>query len=416
MSLARIDPQIAGIILDEERRQCSSINLIASENYASLAVLEAQGSVLTNKYAEGYPGRRYYGGCRNADQAEEIALHRAKDLFGAEYANVQAYSGSIANMAAYMTLINYGDTILSMALDQGGHLTHGSPISFSGKLYRPVFYGLDRETGQIDYDEVERMAVKNMPRLIVVGSSSYPRILDYKRFRQIADRVNAGLLVDMAHEAGLIAAGVHPSPIPYADVATATTHKSLRGPRGGLILCRAKFGASIDRSVFPGLQGGPMMHIIAAKAVAFHEAKQPHFIAYQQAVVENARILADRLLAEGMHLVTGGTDNHRVLVDLTPTGITGKTAESALSQANIVVNKNAIPFDPRPPDLTSGIRLGTPALTSRGFGTEEMARIAQLIVRVLSHIGDEKLYREVRLEVEEMNRRFPTPGINQLEE
>ncbi|MBT9166520.1 MAG: Serine hydroxymethyltransferase [Chloroflexi bacterium] len=344
---------------------------------------------------------------------EEVALHRAKELFAAEYANVQPYSGAIANMAAYMTLINYGDTILSMALDQGGHLTHGSPISFSGKLYRPVFYGIDRETGQIDYDEVERMAIKNIPRLIVVGSSSYPRILDYKRFRQIADSVNARLLVDMAHEAGLIAAGVHPSPIPYADVATATTHKSLRGPRGGLILCRANYGTSIDRSVFPGLQGGPMMHVIAAKAVAFHEAKQPRFIAYQQAVLENARVLADTLIAEGLRLVTGGTDNHRVLIDLTPTGITGKAAESALGQVNITVNKNAIPFDPHPPNITGGIRLGTPALTSRGFGTKEMTRIAHLIVRVLSHIGDEKLYREVRLEVEEMSRRFPTPGIDQ---
>jgi len=413
MSLIKIDPQIAGIIVEEERRQCSSINLIASENYASSAVLEAQGSVLTNKYAEGYPGRRYYGGCRNADRAEEIALHRAKELFGAEYANVQPYSGAIANMAAYMTLVDYGDTIMGMALDQGGHLTHGSPVSFSGKLYRPVFYGIDRETGQIDYDEVEKVAIKNLPKLIVVGSSSYPRILDYKRFRQIADSVNARLLVDMAHEAGLIAAGVHPSPIPYADVVTATTHKSLRGPRGGLILCRAKHGTSIDRSVFPGLQGGPLMHIIAAKAVAFHEAEQPQFIVYQRAVLENARVLADKLISEGMRLVTGGTDNHRVLIDLTPTGITGKSAESALSQVNITVNKNAIPFDPHPPNITGGIRLGTPALTSRGFGTEEMIRIAELIVRVLSHIGDEKLYREVRLEVEEMNRRFPTPRIDQ---
>ncbi|HBR10229.1 TPA: serine hydroxymethyltransferase [Candidatus Acetothermia bacterium] len=413
MSLTKVDPQIAGIILDEERRQCNSINLIASENYSSKAVLEAQGSVLTNKYAEGYPGKRYYGGCKYADQVEELALHRAKELFGAEYANVQPSSGSTANMAAYMTLIDYGDTILSMALDQGGHLTHGSPISFSGKLYRPVFYGIDRETGQIDYDEVEKIAIKNMPKLLVVGSSSYPRILDYQRFRQIADRVNARLLVDMAHEAGLIAARVHPSPVPYADIATATTHKSLRGPRGGLILCRATYSASINRSVFPGLQGGPQMHAIAAKAVAFHEAKQPQFIACQRATLENAKVLADGLLAGGIQLVTGGTDNHRLLIDLTPTGITGKIAESALGEVNITVNKNAIPFDSRPPGLTSGIRLGTSALTTRGFGTEEMAKIAHLIVRVLSHIGDEKVYQEVRLEVEEMNSRFPTPGITQ---
>lgn len=413
MTLITIDPEIAAIIAEEKRRQSSTINLIASENYPSKAVLEAQGSVLTNKYAEGYPGKRYYGGCQNVDQVEEISLHRARELFGAEYANVQPYSGTIANMAAYMTLVEYGDTILSMALDQGGHLTHGSPISFSGKLYRPVFYGIDRKTGQIDYDEIERMAAKNMPKLIVVGSSSYPRILDYKRFRQIADGINAKLLVDMAHEAGLIAAKVHPSPLPYADVVTATTHKSLRGPRGGLILCRASYGASIDRSVFPGLQGGPMMHIIAAKAVAFYEAQQPPFAAYQRAVLENARALADKLIEEGMCLVTGGTDNHRILIDLTPAGITGKVAESALGQVNITVNKNAIPFDPRPPGITSGIRLGTPALTSRGFGTQEMGRIAHLIAKVLSHIGDEKLYREVRLEVEEMNRRFPTPGIDQ---
>lgn len=412
MSLIKIDPQIAGLILDEERRQCNSINLIASENYSSKAVLEAQGSVFTNKYAEGYPGKRYYGGCRNADQVEELARNRVRELFGAEHANVQAHSGTTANMAAYMAMIDYGDTIMSMALDQGGHLTHGSSISFSGKLYRPVFYGIDRETGQIDYDEIERMANENNPKLIVVGSSSYPRILDYERFRRIADRVNAKLLVDMAHEAGLIAAGVHPSPIPHADVVTSTTHKSLRGPRGGLILCRAKYGAAIDRSVFPGLQGGPMMHAIAAKAVAFHEASRPQFIAYQQAVLANARALAEGLIAGGLRLVTGGTDNHRLLIDLTLTGITGQAAEFALGEVKITVNKNAIPFDPTPPGITSGIRLGSPAITSRGFGTKEMGKIAHLIANVLSHIGDDRLYQEVRLQVEEMNSRFPTPGID----
>jgi len=413
MSITNIDPEIASIIGDEKKRQCNNINLIASENYPSRAVLEAQGSVLTNKYAEGYPGRRYYGGCQNVDRAEEIALEREKGLFAAEHANVQPYSGSVANMAAYMTLIDYGNTILGMKLDQGGHLTHGSPVSFSGKFYRPVFYSIDRETERLDYDEVEKVALKNTPKLIVVGSSSYPRILDYERFRRIADRVNAKLLVDMAHEAGLIAAGVHPSPIPYADVVTSTTHKTLRGPRGGLIFCQEKYGASIDRSIFPGLQGGPLMHVIAAKAVAFHEAKQPQFVAYQRAVLANARALADELIAQGMRLVSGGTDNHRVLIDLIPTGITGQAAESALCHLNITVNKNVIPFDPKPPNITSGIRLGTPAVTSRGFGPDEMRKIAQLIVKVLSHIGDDKVYQTVRQEVDEMNSRFPTPGIDQ---
>lgn len=413
MALNKTDPAIAGIIEQEERRQCSNINLIASENYPSRAVLEAQGSVLTNKYAEGYPGKRYYGGCVNVDQAEAIAIERARNLFQAEYANVQPYSGSVANMAAYMTLVDYNDTIMGMALDQGGHLTHGSHVSFSGKFYRPVFYDIDRETGRIDYDQVEKSAIEHRPKLIVVGSSSYPRILDYARFRQIADRVNAKLLVDMAHEAGMIAAGVHPTPVPYADLVTSTTHKSLRGPRGGLILAREKYGATIDRSVFPGLQGGPMMHIVAAKAVALLEASQPEFITYQKAVLQNARVLADELTAQGLSLVTGGTDNHRVLVDLGPTGISGKAAEAALCEVNITVNKNAIPFDPKPPSTTSGIRLGTPAVTSRGFGPAEMKKIAQWIVKILSHLGEESAYRQVCQEVDEMNSRFHTPGIDQ---
>ena len=412
MTLSRIDPVVASIIDEEEQRQCHNINLIASENYPSKAVLEAQGSILTNKYAEGYPGRRYYGGCQNVDQAERVALERAREIFGAEYANVQPYSGSVANMVAYITLVDHGDTIMGMGLDQGGHLTHGSPVSFSGKFYRPVFYGIDRETGLLDYDEIERIAVKHMPKLIVVGSSSYPRVPDYERFRRIADGVNAKLLVDMAHEAGLIAAGVHPDPIPLADVVTATTHKILRGPRGGLIFCREEYGTAIDRTVFPGLQGGPLMHIIAAKAVCFREAQQPEFVAYARTVLENAKALADEIIAQGMSLVTGGTDNHRVLVDLIPIGITGQAAESALCEANITVNKNAIPFDPKPPNTTSGIRLGTPATTARGFGPGEMRRIAQLIVKVLSHIGDEKICHQVRQEVEEMNSRFPTPGID----
>lgn len=411
MSLTTVDPEIARAISDEEHRQCNTINLIASENYPSKAVLEAQGSVLTNKYAEGYPGGRYYGGCMNVDRVEEIALWRAKSLFGSKYANVQPYSGSVANMAAYMTLVDYGDTIMSMKLDQGGHLTHGSPVSFSGKFYKPVFYNIDRETSLMNYDEIEKAALVHRPKLIVVGSSSYPRILDYKRFRDIADRVNARLMVDMAHEAGLIAAGVHPTPIPYADVLTSTTHKSLRGPRGGLILCREEYGPSIDRSVFPGLQGGPLMHIVAAKAVAFLEARDPAYVVYQKAVLENAQALAAELLAQGIRLVTGGTDNHRVLIDLTSTGITGKDAEDALCQVGITVNKNTIPFDPQPASITSGIRLGTPAVTSRGFGTEEMKKIARCISSVLSHMGDVGEYHRVRQEVDEMNSRFPTPGI-----
>ncbi|MFA4836525.1 MAG: serine hydroxymethyltransferase [Dehalococcoidia bacterium] len=412
MSLNKIDPAIAKIIRDEKKRQRNNINLIASENYASKAVLEAQGSVLTNKYAEGYPGRRYYGGCQYVDQAESLAIERAKALFKAECANVQPSNGSVANMAAYMALIEYRDTIMGMALDQGGHLTHGSPVSFSGKLYRPISYSVDRATGKIDYDEIEKMAIQNMPKLIIAGSSSYPRILNYARFRQIADRVNAKLVIDMAHEAGMIAAGVHPSPVPYADIVTSTTHKSLRGPRGGLILCREKYSAVIDKVIFPGLQGGPLMHIIAAKAVAFLEASSPEFVAYQKAVLQNARVLADELMAQGLHLVTGGTDNHRVLIDFTQTGITGKAAETALGAVNITVNKNAIPFDPKPPSTTSGIRLGTPAVTSRGFGAGEMKKIAQLIVKVLSNMDDKKVLRLVREEVAAMNSRFPTPGID----
>lgn len=412
MSLSQVDPTIFSIIKDEEKRQRDNINLIASENYTSKAVLEAQASVLTNKYAEGYPGRRYYGGCQNVDRAEAVAIERARALFGAEYANVQPYSGSIANMAAYVTLIQYGDTILSMRLDQGGHLTHGSPVSFSGQFFKPVFYGIDRETGLIDYDEVERIAVQSRPKVIVVGSSSYPRILNYERFYQIAQRVNAKLFVDMAHEAGLIAARVHPTPVPFADITTFTTHKSLRGPRGGLILAKASYGKTIDKVVFPGLQGGPLMHIIAAKAVAFHEAMQPEFVAYQRAVLENARVFAEELKAQGLTLVTGGTDNHRVLVDFTKTGITGKDAEEALGQVNITVNKNSIPFDPRPPKYTSGIRMGTPAVTSRGFGPDEMRQTARMIVKVLSNIGNEKVYREVREAVADLVRRFPAPGID----
>ena len=412
MALDSTDPAIFQIIGREQQRQCHNINLIASENYSSKAVLEAQGSVLTNKYAEGYPGKRYYGGCQHIDEAETIAIERAMALYGAEYVNVQPYSGSVANMAAYMTLINQGDTIMGMALDQGGHLTHGSPVSFSGQFYRSVCYGIDKETGLLDYNDIEKTAIKNQPKLIVVGSSTYPRIPDYQRFRRIADKANAKLLVDMAHEAGLIAAGIHPNPVPFADMVTSTTHKTLRGPRGGIVLCRKEYGRKLDRTIFPGIQGGPLMHIIAAKAVAFLEAQQPEFKTYQQAVVENARVMADELMVLEMHLITGGTDNHRMLVDLIHTGITGQEAESALCEANITVNKNSIPFDPKPPNTTSGIRLGTPSVTSRGFGPEEIKKVAQLIVTVLNNMGDEKAYQRVRGEIDEMTRRFPTPGIS----
>ncbi len=406
-----IDPEIASIIKDEENRQSHNINLIASENYASKDVLEAQGSVLTNKYAEGYPGRRYYGGCEHIDRVEEIAIERVKKLFGADHANVQVVSGSTANMAAYMTLLDYGDSFMGMNLAHGGHLTHGSAVSFSSKLYKPVFYGVSRETGWIDYNEVEKIAVENKPKLIMVGSSSYPRILNYQKFREIADKVGAKLIVDIAHVAGLIAAKVYPSPVPYADVITSTTHKTLRGPRGGLILCKENYAASIDKSVFPGLQGGPLMHIVAAKAVAFKEAAQPDFVVYQRAILENAKALAEELMAQGLNVITGGTDKHLIMVDLTSTGITGKDAESALSHVRITVNKNAIPFDPKPASITSGIRVGTPAITTRGFGINETRKIARMISKVLSNIGDENIYQQISGEVDEMNRRFPTPGI-----
>ncbi len=411
MSLSQTDPQIADIIQAEENRQCNNINLIASENYASKAVLEAQSSVLTNKYAEGYPGKRYYGGCEHADKAEEIAIDRVKELFGAEHANVQVVSGSTANMAAYMALIDYGDTFMGMNLAHGGHLTHGSSVSFSSKLYRPVFYGVSRETGWVDYDEVEKIATENNPKMIVVGSSSYPRQLDYKLFRQIADKVNAKLVVDMAHVAGLIAAGVYPSPVLYADVVTSTTHKTLRGPRGGLVLCKQEYASAIDKCVFPGLQGGPLMHIVAAKAVAFQEARKPEFVAYQKAVLENARVLAEELMVQGLNVVTGGTDKHLVVVDLTSTEITGKIAEAALGEVNITVNKNSIPFDPKPAAVTSGIRLGTPAITSRGFGPDETRQIARLMAKILSNLDDKNVYQQVHSEIAQMNSKFPTPGI-----
>lgn len=412
MNLGKVDPEIAEIIRVEKERQKSTVNLIASENYVSRAVLEAQGSIFTNKYAEGYPGNRYYGGCENMDRVEELAICRARKLFGAEHANVQPYSGSIANMAAYLTLLKEGGLLMGMSLRQGGHLTHGSQVNFSGRFYRVVHYGVDKETGWLDYDEVEKLALKHRPDLIVVGSSSYPRQFDFKRFREIADRVGARLLADIAHPAGLIAAGLYPSPVPYADVVTATTHKTLRGPRGGLVLSRQEYARAIDQAIFPGLQGGPLMHVIAAKAVAFQEASRPEFVEYQRRVLENAKVLARELQSQGLKLVTGGTDTHRILVDLRSTGITGEAAEKALGRVGIVVNKNLIPYDPRPPRVASGIRLGTPAVTTRGFGPEEMKLVARLIVRMLSHLGEPAVEQQVRQEVRELALRFPAPGVD----
>ena len=410
--LQSIDPEVSQAINNEAIRQRENIGLIASENYASKAVLEAQGSHLTNKYAEGYPGRRYYGGCEFMDVVEQLAIDRAKLLFGSEYANVQPHSGAQANMAAYFSILQPGDTVLGMRLDHGGHLTHGSPVNFSGKLYNFVGYGVDRETEYIDFDQVERLAHENSPKLIVAGYTAYPRIIDFERFAEIAKKVGATLMVDMAHISGLIAAGVHPSPFPHADVVTSTTHKTLRGPRGAMILSKYEMGKSIDRSVFPQTQGGPLMHAIAAKAVAFKEAMSESFRDYQCSVVANAQALATGLHDGGIRVVSGGTDNHLVLLDLTPIGITGQQAEDALSNVNITVNKNAIPFDEKPPRITSGLRLGTPSLTSRGFGADEMLAIAKLIVRTISNIGNKQIESEISEEVKHITSKFGVPGID----
>ena len=409
-SLSQVDPEVNRCLHAEITRQRETVNLIASENYTSAAVIEAQGSFLTNKYAEGYPGRRYYGGCENMDTIEELAIKRACELFKADYANVQAHSGAQANMAAYFVLLAPGDTVLGMSLAHGGHLTHGSPVNFSGRLYNFVPYGVNRETERIDYAGLEKLAKEHCPKLIVVGASAYSRIIDFETIRHIADEVGALVLVDMAHIAGIIAAGLHPSPVPYADVITSTTHKTLRGPRGGFIMARADLGAKLDSAVFPGMQGGPLMHVIAGKAVAFGEAMQPEFADYQRAMLDNAAALADGLQELGLRLVAGGTDNHMVLVDLTATGITGREAEDALCAVGIIVNRNAIPFDPRPPRITSGIRLGAPAVSSRGFGTAEMKQVADLIVKVLSNINDNSVQAQVAAEVGELARRFPLPG------
>ncbi len=403
------DPELYATLNNEARRQRENLELIASENYVNLAVQEATGSVLTNKYAEGYPDKRWYDGCRFVDEAEKLAIERAKKLFGAEHANVQPHCGSSANMAVYFTVLQPGDTILAMEPAHGGHLTHGLKLNFSGRLYKVVHYGVSRSTEQIDYEEVAGLAKQYRPKLIVAGASAYPRILDFKRWREIADSVGALLMVDMAHIAGLIAAGCHPNPVPYAEFVTTTTHKTLRGPRGGMILCQQRFARELDRQIFPGLQGGPLMHVIAAKAVCLHQAAQPEFKQYQEQIIRNARALAEALQATGLRLVSGGTDNHLMLVDLSPLNITGKDAAAALDQAGITVNKNMIPFDPLSPLVTSGIRLGTPAITSRGMRETEMQLIATWIKRSLSQLQDPAALAAIRQEVLDCTSRFPLP-------
>jgi glycine hydroxymethyltransferase len=405
--LMQADPEVAEAIRQETRRQAGKLEMIASENFVSEAVLEAQGSVMTNKYAEGYPGDRYYGGCEFVDIVERLAIDRSKQLFGAEHVNVQAHAGVQANMAVYFSVLEPGDTILGMNLSHGGHLSHGSPASFSGRFYRGVFYGVDRKTETIDFDQVETLAMQHQPKIIVVGASAYPRTIDYAKFRAIADRVGALILADIAHIGGLIAAGLHPSPVPSCEFVTMTTHKTLRGPRGGLIMCKEPFAQALDAKIFPGMQGGPLMHIIAAKAVALKEALSDDFKGYQAQIVKNARALAETLLAAGFRLVSGGTDNHLMLVDLTDLGITGKEAQETLDRTGITINKNAIPFDTKGPHVTSGIRIGTPALTTRGMKEDQMKQIGGLIADVLKNIHAEKRLAEVREEVEKLCGRFP---------
>jgi len=406
-TIARADPEIAGQIQNEIMRQHEGLEMIASENFVSRAVLEAAGTVYTNKYAEGYPGKRYYGGCEFADVVETLARDRAKQLFGAEHVNVQPHSGSQANAAAYMTLLTPGDTILGLDLAHGGHLTHGHKLNFSGKLYRVVGYQVRRDTEMVDYDELEATAGREKPKMIIGGGSAYPRQFDFARMRAIADKVGAYLLIDMAHFAGLVAGHVHPSPVPHAHVVTTTTHKTLRGPRAGMILCRQEFAASIDRSVFPGQQGGPLMHVVAAKAVAFREALDPEFAEYAQHVVANAKVLAEALAGEGYRIISGGTDTHLVLIDVFQKGIFGSEAEHALGEAGITVNKNAIPYDTNPPMKPSGIRIGTPALTTRGMKEPEMRAIAKWVASALEHRSDAAKLGRIRAEVLEMAERFP---------
>jgi glycine hydroxymethyltransferase len=408
-AVAQTDPEIYEALKHEEERELKMIDLIASENYASRAVREAQGSLMTNKYAEGYPGKRYYNGCEFVDVAERLAIERAKAIFGAEHANVQPHCGSSANMAVYFAMLQPGDTILAMSLAHGGHLTHGHKVNFSGRFFKIVPYGVSQKTETIDYDEVAALALEHKPKLVVAGASAYPRVLDFPRLRAIADSVGALLMVDMAHIAGLVAAGCHPNPVPYSDFVTTTTHKTLRGPRSGMILCRAKYAQDIDKQVFPGLQGGPLMHTIAAKAVCFKEALQPDFKAYQTQVVRNAQVLAAYLAGHGMRIVSGGTDNHLMLVDLTPLGVTGKDAATALEKAAIIVNKNAIPFDTKPPAVTSGIRIGTPAVTTRGMKDAEMEKLGGWIVKVVKNLADEQVLAAVKAEVIATALKFPVP-------
>ena len=406
------DPDVARALELEDQRQRECIVLIASENYASKAVLEPGSSVISNKYAEGYPGRRYYGGCENADIVESLAISRVKELFGAEHANVQPHSGAQANMAAYFAVLDQGDTVLGMQLDHGGHLTHGASVNFSGKVYNFIPYGLDKDTETIDYDEIERLAEEHNPKLIVAGCSAYPRVLDFARFRAIADSVGALLMVDMAHIAGLVAGGAHPSPFPHANIVTSTTQKSLRGPRGGFILCDEDLAKKIDFAVFPFTQGGPLMQAIAGKAVCFGQALKPEFSRYAHQVVANCKVLASELSEAGMRLVSGGTDNHMVLVDVTPLGITGQQAERALESVGIIANKNAIPFDPQPPRVTSGLRLGTPAITSRGMAEDEVKQVAAMLTKVLSDVEDKEAHAKVSVEVKKLTSRFDVPGID----
>jgi glycine hydroxymethyltransferase len=410
-SLAETDPEVAEAVRNELHRQNDGLELIASENFVSASVLEAAGSVLTNKYAEGYPGKRYYGGCEFVDVVETLAINRAKALFGAEHANVQPHSGAQANMAVYFTLLKPGDTVLGMNLAHGGHLTHGHPLNFSGKLFTIVPYGVRKDDERIDYDELSRLADEHKPKMIMVGASAYPRIIDFARISEVARRVGAPMVTDMAHIAGLVAAKQHPSPVPHSDFVTTTTHKTLRGPRAGMVLCREQYAKDLDRTVFPGLQGGPLMHIIAAKAVCLLEASEPGFVEYQKQIVQNAKRLASVLVTSGFRLVSGGTDTHLMLVDVFSRGLTGKVAEAALGKAGITVNKNAIPFDQNPPMVASGIRLGTPAVTTRGMTEREMDRIGELIVRALQTPDDDAALGMVKVEVEKLCRMFPLYGV-----
>ncbi len=406
-TLTEFDPEIAAAIQGEADRESFTLEMIASENFVSKQVMEAQGSVMTNKYAEGYPGKRYYGGCKYVDVAEDLAISRAKEIFGAEHVNVQPHSGSQANMAVYHTILQPGDTILGMNLSHGGHLTHGSPVNFSGYTYKVVAYGVNQETELIDYDEVAKLAKEHNPKLIVVGASAYPRIIDSVKFREIADEVGAKIMTDIAHPAGLVAAKLYPSPVPHSDFVTTTTHKTLRGPRGGMILCRAEYAKEVNKRIFPGIQGGPLMHVIAAKAVAFKEALNQDFVKYQQQVIDNAKALADHLSQNGYKLVSGGTDTHLMLVDLRPQDITGKEAEEALDFAGITVNKNTVPFETRSPFVTSGIRIGTAALTTRGMKEKEMKIIGNWIIEVLQNIKDESFLKKTRESIKELCVQFP---------